>query len=124
MTIFLNRSHAGEDAYGHGPKAVRVAAVWEPSGFHEEAAAERGVRTLRPLARTQGRGGIEGLTMPPYRQGNHAGRLQETVLTYLLGALLGLAVVVAGLIGTDEESGAVGEVSSVGTQQQAGSAGR
>lgn len=124
MTTFLNRSHAGDDVYAQRPEAVRVAAVWEPSGFNEGAAAERGVRTLRPLDRTQGRGGLEGLAMPPYRQGNHASRLQETILTYLLGALLGLAVVVAALVGTEGESGAVGEVSSVGTQQQPGSAGR
>lgn len=124
MTTFLKRSRAGEDIQDLQPGAVQMAAVWELSSFDEDAASEWGVRTLRPVDRTQGRVSVDGVITLPQRQRGRAGSLQETVLTYLLGALFGLAVVVAAFVGADEESGAMGEDSSVGNQQQAGSPGR
>lgn len=101
MTAFLHRSRPGESPSTSLQGPVRAAAVWEPSGFHEPAASALGVRTLRRVDRTQSREGDEG-------QWEHAARTQgrhwrETGLTYLLGALLGLAVVSASLLGAGDE---------------------
>lgn len=101
VTAFLHRSRPGESPSTSLPGPVRAAAVWEPSGFHEPAASVRVVRTLRRVDRTQGREENEG-------QWEHVARAQgrhwrETGLTYLLGALLGLAVVSASLLGAGDE---------------------
>jgi hypothetical protein len=105
MTTFRNRSSAGDSVEAGGGGRVSAAAVWEPSGFEEGTAAERHVRTLRPTSRTQGRayeGGSVLRESEPPEQGSGP---RETSLTYLLGALLGLAVVSAFLVGTDEAEG-------------------
>ncbi|RSZ61704.1 hypothetical protein EAH68_11515 [Corynebacterium hylobatis] len=103
MTTFRNRSSAGDSDQGSGGSRVSAAAVWEPSGFNEGSAAERHVRTLRPWPRTQGRETANGMEVWGNDHAEQGTGPRETGLTYLLGALLGLAVASACLVGTGEE---------------------
>lgn len=98
MTMFLHRSHAGESYRTTVPGPVVPAAVWEPSCSHGYTVSGRSVRTLRPADRTQGRArmGVQG----------RPDRWQDTGLAYLLGALLGLAVVGGLLLGAGDGTGA------------------
>lgn len=104
MTTFIHDSRAGDSDYQRVGPAVPAAAVWEPSGFREGSAERRGIRTLRPLDRTQGRlvGVAEGPEEPHHETWqDRARRRRETALTYLLGGVLGLAVVGAAVLGVD-----------------------
>ncbi|MCS5479153.1 hypothetical protein NYP18_05745 [Corynebacterium sp. YIM 101645] len=103
MTTFRNRSSAGDSDQGSGGSRVSTAAVWEPSGFNEGSAAERHVRTLRPCPRTQGRDAADVMEVWGNDHTEQQTGPRETGLTYLLGALLGLAVASACLVGAGEE---------------------
>lgn len=103
MTAFRNHSSAGDSTRSSSRGRVFAAAVWEPSGFNEGTAAERKIRTLRPCPRTQGRVAVGSADEPGDHHMGHETRPWETGLTYLLGALLGLAVVSASLVGAGEE---------------------
>lgn len=103
MTVFRNRSRAGDSVQGGGGCRVSPAAVWEPSGFNEGTAAERHVRTLRQCPRTQERVTADGMDAWGSDHAEQWTSPRETGLTYLLGALLGLAVVSASLVGAGEE---------------------
>ncbi len=104
MTIFINDSHAGSAV--RGPQQVRVpgAAVWEPSGFKEGTAAERGVRTLQPADRTQRRVIDPVLPRPNATWEDRARRRRDVWTTYLVGALFGSALIGAAILGDSGES--------------------
>ena len=104
MTIFLNDSHAGRNGTRAVTSAVPAAAVWEPSGFREGTAEQRGVRTLRPSDRTQRR--VEPGPPAPAAETwrDRARHRREAGTTYLLGGLFGLAVVGAAMFGLEGES--------------------
>jgi len=104
MTTFIHDSRAGGSDSRPVEAVVPAAAVWEPSGFREGSAEQRGIRTLRPSDRTQGRGAVvpgtvEQVCHETWR--DRARRRREVGLTYLLGGLLGLAVVGAAVLGVD-----------------------
>ncbi|MDO5669492.1 MAG: hypothetical protein Q4G50_05765 [Corynebacterium sp.] len=103
MTIHLNHSHAGRHMEEQARPRVSAPAVWEPSGFREGSAAERGVRTLRPSDRTQHRDiGV----LPPRSAAtweDRARKRRDTWRTYLIGALFGAALIGASALGDNGE---------------------
>ncbi len=104
MTIFIHNSRAGGGDDRREVPVVFAPAVWEPLGFREGSAEERRIRTLRPLDRTQERllEGVEAVERVPNETWRDRARhRRETGLTYLLGGLLGLAVVGAAVLGGD-----------------------
>lgn len=106
MTTFIHDSLAGGSDSRPVEPVVSVAAVWEPSGFREGSAEQRGVRTLRPLDRTYSRvSGEFDMAEVTHRETwrDRARRRREVGLTYLLGGLLGTAVVAAAVLGVDGE---------------------
>lgn len=103
MTIHINHSRAGRGIEEQRHPQVTAPAVWEPSGFREGTAAERGVRTLRPVDRTQHR---HPGVLPP-RSGAtwevRARKRRDTWRTYLIGALFGVALIGASALGDNGE---------------------
>lgn len=104
MTAFRKHFSAVDSSYSGPGGRIFPAAVWEPCAFSAGTAVQRQVRTLQPCTRMQDRmaGGAAGEP-----GGGHTGEQsgpRETVLMYLFGALLGLAVVSASLVGPGEET--------------------
>lgn len=121
MTINLHRSLAGDGTLPLAESPVRPAAVWEPAVGRGPGAEVPGVRTLLPSGRTQGRDGdgsgrVEAEPVLP------STGWRENAVTYLLGALFGLAVVSATFLGPGEGADPGPTGYPVGTQPQVQSA--
>lgn len=120
MVISAFHFPAGHTGHGAAGRPARPVAVWEPSGYREASAEERLVRTLELPDRTQGLpevGGAEAAVSPGEER---SARRREAVLTYLIGALFGLAVVGYSVIGGGEERGAEAEVPAPSVTQVPG----
>ncbi|GAB3694775.1 hypothetical protein [Corynebacterium nasicanis] len=105
MTIFLNDSRPGGRALDGDVLRVPTAAVWEPSGFVEGTARERGVRTLRPLDRTQQRAVAPHSSSAQVTWRERGVRRRDTWTTYLVGALFGSALIGAAILGDTGDGG-------------------
>lgn len=98
MTLFIN-NRAGDRVHAPQSRSVPLAAVWEPSGFNEGTAAERSVRTLRPLDRTQHRVPVAERPRSRDTWQERGRRRRDTWMTYLIGALFGTVLVGASVLG-------------------------
>ena len=103
MTIFINAPAAGDSIRPGNSGRASAVAVWEPSGYLEGSAAERDVRTLRPLDRTQGRVSAAPSPGKTLAREECAHRRRDVWATYFVGALFGGALVSASILGDAAE---------------------